>query len=171
MYQLAPDDEVLVIGDTHERELPMVARLVGSYGPNFRYVGYDAGCHDYGHSQLNHGIDLAQGDYIHVNDDDDVWTPTAAVMMRRAIDAVPDRPHLFRFQSYFGLVFWDQRGVVQRDHIGGHCLLAPNIPGKVGRFGCEYAGDFDMIRSTLDLHGGDESAVWHDDLVAVARPC
>jgi len=170
MHQLGPDDEVLVIGDTHERDLPMVERLVGSYGPRFGYVPFDAGHHCYGHCQLDHGFSLAQGDYLHVNDDDDVWTPTAAVTMRRAIEEAPDRPHLFRFQSQFGTVFWDQRGLIERNHIGGHCLLAPNLPGKVGRFSCEYSGDFDMIRSTIDLHGGDASAVWHDELVAVARP-
>lgn len=170
MHQMTSDDEVLVIGDTHDRELPRVERFVADYGPQFRYVPFDAGHHCFGHCQLNYGLGLAQGDWLHANDDDDVWTPTAVIAMRRAAEEAPDRPHLFRFQSYFGTVYWDQRGIVERNHIGGHCLLFPNVPGKVGRYTCDYSGDFDMIRQTLDLHGGDASAIWHEDIVCVARP-
>lgn len=169
-FQLSPDDEVLVIGDCHERELPRVEKLVTNYGSQVKYLPFDAGHGCFGHCPLNYGMTQAQGDHIHVNDDDDAWTPTAALSMRRAISDAPGVPHLMRFVSYFGLIFWDERGVVRRDHIGGHCLLMPNLPGKTGLFTCEYSGDFDWVKSTLDLHGGDESAVWHEDIVAVARP-
>lgn len=158
------------MGDTFDGPLPYVEMLVSSYGKTFCYVPFDAGHHCYGHCQHTHALTLAQGDYIHANDDDDVWTHNARDVMQRAVDVDPEKPHLFRFRSQFGTIFWDQQGIVQRHHIGGHCLVAPNIDGKVGKWECAYAGDFDMIRSTLDLHGGDESAVWHDELIAIARP-
>lgn len=170
-HQMQPKDEVIVIGDTHDGPLPYVKLLVGSYGPYFTYLPFDAGHHCYGHCQLNHGISLAQGDYLHVNDDDDVWTVGAADKMRLAVAEEPDRPHLFRFQSYVGgMIFWAAKGMVERNYIGGHCLVTPNGP-KVGTWDCAYTGDFDYIRTTLDLHGGNESAVWHEDVIAVARPC
>ena len=169
-HQMQPGDEVLVIGDTYDGPLPMVEMLVSCYGKTFYYVPFDAGHHCYGHCQINHALEFAQADYLHVNDDDDVWAPDARALMQQAVDEDPERPHLFRFRSQFGTIFWDQRGVVARNHIGGHCLVAPNIPGKVGKWECIYQGDFDYIRTTLDLHGGDESAVWHDELIAIARP-
>lgn len=170
VHQLGERDSVLVIGDTFEGELPRVERLVTNYGGKVRYLPFNAGRHTWGHDQLNYGISQAQGDYIHCSDDDDAWTPTAVAAMRRMIHEAPDVPHLMRFRSYFGLFFWDERGVIRRDHIGGHCLLMPNIPGKTGLWAPEYSGDFDYVRSTIDLHGGDESVVWDDDLVVVARP-
>jgi hypothetical protein len=170
VYQLQRDDSILIIGDTFDHELPQVEKLVGNYGPQVKYLPFNAGRHTFGHDQLNYGISQAQGDYIQVSDDDDVHTPTAAAAMRRMIADAPGVPNLMRFVSYFGLIFWDERGVVRRDHIGGHCLLMPNIPGKTGTFGPEYSGDFDWVDSTLMLHGGHDSAVWHEDIVAVARP-
>lgn len=170
VFQLHPDDEVLVIGDTLDGPLPGVERLVARYGSQFKYLPFNAGRHTYGHDQLNYGLSEAQGDYLHVSDDDDVWTPIAGEAMRRAISDYSDSPHLFRFRAHFGLVFWDQYGVIRRDHIGGHCLLAPNVPGKIGRWGEAYAGDFEYLRETIDLHGGDSSVVWHEDLVVIARP-
>jgi glycosyltransferase involved in cell wall biosynthesis len=168
--QLGKYDEVIVIGDTLDGQMPKVETLVRSYDRRFRYLTYNAGRHDWGHSQLNHGLEHAQGDYIHCNDDDDTWSPGAVALMREAMRGTPDRPLLFRFQSYFGPVYWQQRGLFARNHIGGHCLVAPNIPGKVGRFAPEYAGDFDYLESTINLHGGIEQAVWCDEVVCVARP-
>lgn len=168
--QLGSEDEVLVIGDTYDGPLPMVEHLVGAYDGRFRYLAHDAGHHCYGHCQLNHGLERARGDYLHCNDDDDVWTPGAVQVMRAAAVGTPDRPLLFRFRSYLGIDIWHTRGLVARDHIGGHCLVAPNLPGKVGRFECAYNGDFDMVHSTLMLHGGYESAVWRDEIVCLARP-
>lgn len=166
--QMRPGDEVIVIGDTHDGDLPGVESLVSSYG--FTYLALDTGFHDYGHSQLNLGLEHARGDYIHVNDDDDIWAPGAVGIMRATAANYPGRPLLFRFLSYVGLVYWHTRGLFARNHIGGHCLVAPNLPDKVGRWSPEYSGDFDYLESTISLHGGIDSAVWCDQIVAVARP-
>lgn len=170
--QLGLGDECWVVVDTHGMSTPefsAIAERVGKFGPQFWITGRDAGCHDFGHSQVNHGIACARGDYIHVSDDDDVWCPGALAVMREAIVAHPGRVFLFRFRSYLGgTVFWLQPGLVRQACIGGHCLLAPNLPGKLGQWGARYEGDYDAITATLALH--DQPPVWVDFIVCEQRP-
>lgn len=170
VVQIGTDDECIVIGDTCDGPLPAVEALVKSFGEQFHYVEHDAGVHDYGHSQLNYGISIASGDFIHCCDDDDILTNDAVKTMRHSASIYPGRPLMFRFLSYHGLVFWDHLGLLAQDHIGGHCLLAPNIPGKLALWGPHYQGDFTYVMETVMLHGGIDSVVWQDHLVAIARP-
>lgn len=168
--QLLPGDEVIVVGDTHDGPLPGVERRVVGYGPQFTYLPHDAGHHCYGHCQLQAGLAIARGDYYHCNDDDDVWTPDALTLMRRAVQFWPGKAMLFRFRSYFQTVYWDELGRFERNHVGGHCLLAPRVDGKIGRFSCDYNGDFDYVSSAVEACGGPREAVWLTDVVAIARP-
>lgn len=169
--QLRRGDEVLVIGDTASGSLPGVECIVDSFGPQYRYVAYDAGYHDYGHSQLNYGISLAQGDYIHCNDDDDIWMPDALETFRRAAERTGGEvPVLFRFKSYLGPLIWLKPGLFGRNLIGGHCLLTPNIACKLGRWGSEYSGDYDYVEGTVNHYGGPQHVVWAEDIVVWARP-
>lgn len=167
--QLAHSDEVIVVGDTHDGPLPAVEALVKSYGKQYRYLPFDAGHHCYGHCQLDAGIAVARGDYVHCNDDDDVWTDGALAAFRKLAGAVPKPvPFLFRFQSYVGPIFWVQVGLFGRNLIGGHCLLAPRK--GIGSFTCEYSGDFDYVESTVNNFGGPQNAVWREEIVCLARP-
>jgi len=168
--QLEPDDEVVVIGDTLGAVLTGSQAIVESFGPQFRWVEYAGQVHTYGHQQLNYGISVARGDYIHCSDDDDIWAPEAAKAMRRGIDADPGRPLLFKFHSWHSYTYWDFYGLLAMNHVGGHCLVAPNIAGKIGRWGDSYQGDFDYIMETVTLHGGIDSVVWRDEIVCIARP-
>lgn len=168
--QLQPGDEVLVMGDTHSTQLPMVEKLVESYGPQFKYVPHDAGHHCYGHCQLNVGLMLAEGDYFHCSDDDDVWTPGAAEIMRHVAKVEPDTAILLRFVSYVIGPVWLRPGLFERNYIGGHCLFAPNDKAKIGKFACEYAGDFDYVAQTVDAYGGPQNVPWRDEIIAIARP-
>jgi hypothetical protein len=77
-------------------------------------------------------------------------------------------PFLYRFKSWLGPIFWVQPGLFARNWIGGHCLLAPRA--GVGKFTCEYNGDFDYVESTVNAYGGPTQAIWRDDIVALARP-
>lgn len=172
---LTIDDEVIVIGDTHE-PVPDIAAMMRSvlrgqfYVPNDFYFPHDAGHHCWGHCQINHGITLALGDYIVCQDDDDIFDDGALDRIRAQIDALKQpAPLLFRFKSWFGPVFWDTPGIAAENHIGGHCAVFPNDE-RLGRFTCRYQGDYDYIRSTLDNWGGDDQAVWVDDVIAIARP-
>ena len=166
--QLEDGDEVIVIGDIHDGPLPGVEALCDEMGA--RYLEHDAGHHCWGHCQVGYGLEHARGQWLHVSDDDDIWTRNAAAYMREAARAWPGRPLLFRHLSYGGMVFWETEGRLARNHIGGHSLVAPNVPGKVGRWTCDYSGDFDYVASCVAAHGGVDSAVWIDQLVNLARP-
>jgi GT2 family glycosyltransferase len=168
--QLDPSDEVIVVGDTHDGPLPGVEARVRDYGPQFRYLSLDAGHHCFGHHQLDYGISQAQGEYIHCNDDDDVWTPDAVAHMRKGVNLYPQFALLFRFHSYFGIDFWDFAGNMERNHIGGHCLVTPNVPGKVASWTCDYTGDFEYVANTVAAFGGPQKAIWVNEFVARARP-
>lgn len=171
VLQLGPQDECIVVGDTCEEELPEVEALVRSFGQNFRYLAHDTGMHDFGHSQLNYGIENARGDYVHCNDDDDIWADDALASMRRAARQYPGQPFLFRFISrHHGSIYWDRYGMLAQDHIGGHCLVAPNLPGKLGLWSSRYQGDFDYILDTVTRQGGIDSVIWRDEIIALARP-
>jgi len=138
---------------------------------HFRFEPYDAGHHCWGHCVVNNALTKATGDFIHLNDDDDVWTENAVSYMRRGHAAWPDKVMLFRFQSYYGrVVYWTQVGRMERDWIGGHCVVAPNDQSKLGRFTCAYNGDYDYIEQTVNNFGGPERAIWVHDIVAIARP-
>jgi hypothetical protein len=169
--QLKRGDEVIVVGDTFDGPMPAVAALVKEFGAPYRYVDCNAGGHDYGHSQINAGIAMAKGDYIHVNDDDDVWTVDALGTFRKLAATLREpRPFLFRFKSYVGPIFWVQPGLFARNWIGGHCLLAPNVKGKLGQFGPQYNGDFEWCEGTVNHYGGPDKAIWRPEIIAVARP-
>lgn len=169
--QLKHGDEVVVVGDTHSGDLPMVEHLVHEFGPQYRYMAVDAGHHCYGHCPLDAGIATAEGDYIHCSDDDDIHTEDALKNFRKFASAVPKPlPFLFRFKSYVGPIFWVRAGLFARNWIGGHCLLMPNVKGKLGKFTCEYNGDFDYVESAVNHYGGPQNAVWREELVAIARP-
>lgn len=163
--QLGPGDEVIVIGDTHDLPLPGVEQLVSARGHT--YVAHDAGHHCWGHCQLNYGLTLATGDYIHCQDDDDVWVPGAVDEMRMWAARYPYRPLLFKFKSYHGPIFWQVK-VIARNYIGGHCAVVPRA--RAGRFSCEYSGDFEWVQSSVMRCGGAEQAVWVDKVICVARP-
>lgn len=168
--QLQPGDEVVVIGDTHDGELPGVQATVKEYGYQFRYLSLDAGHHCWGHCQLDYALMQARTDYIHCSDDDDIWTPHAAEAMRHAAKVNPGEPALFRFVSFFGTVYWERAGLFERNHLGGHCLFLPNDPERIGKFYCGYSGDFDYVHDTVQAYGGPERVAWRDDIVCIARP-
>ena len=164
--QMAPQDELIIVVDRYE--MPTFHQRFTH--PQTMVLNYDAGHHCWGHCQLNYGLSIARADYILCQDDDDIYAPGAFDRIRSAIDALKQpRPLLFRFQSWFGPIFWDEPGVARESHIGGHSAVFPNDE-RLGRFTCRYAGDFDYIRSTLDNWGGDHRAVWVDDVIAIARP-
>lgn len=166
----ATDDQIVVV-DRHEYDPPSnVFDSVRTFATPLRVIGHDAGHHCWGHCQLNVGIKNARGHYILCQDDDDIYAPGAFDRIRAHIaELETPRPLLFRFQSWWGPVYWDTPGVASEGHIGGHCAVFPNDE-RLGRFTCRYQGDFDYIRSTLDNWGGDSSAVWVDDVIAIARP-
>jgi L-amino acid N-acyltransferase YncA len=127
--------------------------------------------HNWGNPQRNHALDHpARADLIVWNDDDDLTMPGAWDAIRRGARENPGKVLMFRFLTVGREVLWERPGDVRETRIGGHCIVTPNVPGRVGRWGRRYEGDFDYITSTLALTGGAANAAWIDQVIATARP-
>lgn len=178
LYQLQDGDEIICVGDTREgslddaRELCLRANAEAPAGAVVRYFPHDSGRPSWGHDQINHAMTKARGEYLCFQDDDDCFCAGAFGAMREEVAKLPHpAPLLFRFVTHFGLVVWTRRGVVAERHIGGHCAVVPNLPSLLGEWGQRYEGDYDFVRSTVDLWAAvGVEPVFVDRLIAVARP-
>lgn len=166
--QIEIGDDVLIVGDTHDAPLSWLAAEIESKGSPYRFLPFDAGHHCWGHCQINFGITQATGDYLVFIDDDDIFTPEALHIIRaRIAEQSEPRPLMFKFHCRrLGRTLPERYEVVE-SAIGGHCLVTPNVPGKLGLWGCRYGGDFDWIVSTL-AHW-PQGPAWYDDVIADAR--
>lgn len=170
--QLLPGDEIVLVVDAFEMPTETLREIVGRAGGDeqIRVIAHNAERHSHGHDQINVGMEMATGDYLSFQDDDDVYADGALAHMREAATAHPGRPLLFRFRSHLGgTVFWLQPGLVQQACIGGHCLVTPNDPARLGEWGAHYEGDFSMIVETLEKWKPVEP-VWCTPIIAIARP-
>ena len=160
--QLQSGDEVLVVVDAFEYGAIVLPSL-----NNRRVLEFDAGHHCYGHCQINYGIERAHGDYLVFIDDDDCFPDGALDSIRRAIaEQDSPRPLMFKFWSRRHSRTLPPGHYVQESAIGGHAMVVPNIPEKLGTWGERYAGDFDFIQSTLAFW--PDGPAWYDDVIACA---
>lgn len=160
-------DEVLLVGDGPQ---PQARELWGQFGlPGF-YVELPRGGH-WGHVVRNAVLDegLASGSHLAALDDDDCFAPGAVGVMRGAVGLEPGRPHLFRmdWRTIGGKVLWEER-VLRVGNVGTPMFVAPNDPGRLGRYGMTYEGDFAFIRGTCDRYEG--GPVWRPEVTILCRP-
>lgn len=169
--QIGPGDECLVIGDVRAGALPESEAICREY-PWCRYVEHTDGRMTFGHAQINHGLTLATGDYIHCQDDDDIYEVGALAHMRAAATEYPGRPLLFRFRSYHGgIVFWLMPGLLRQGCVGGHCAVFPNDPARLGKWGDHYEGDYGYVKQSIDnWAAAGVEPVWCEPIVAIQRP-
>jgi glycosyltransferase involved in cell wall biosynthesis len=165
--QLTSDDEVLVVGDTTDGDLPDTEYIVGCMPANVRYLTYAGSDHSWGHDQINLGIAQAAGEWLSFNDDDDVWVPGIAVTLRQVASEYPYTPLLFRYLAYVGYLSWTVKGVFREGYIGGHSLVCPNTPEKLGTWTSRYEGDWDFVQTTASFYN---RIIWRDEVIAIARP-
>ena len=159
--------EILVVEDTHSGVSPTARQTAEAF--EARYFTHDAGHHCWGHCQINAMLGQATGCYVAFQDDDDIYAGGAFEALRVAATLCESPvPMMFQFRTRWGEVLWaEPRAVVKR--IGGHCIVAPNVPDKLGRWGCRYEGDYDFIDSTLQ-HYLPANVLWVPRIIAVARP-
>lgn len=168
-------DEVLVVGDTTDGPLPEVAALLSDLPHQFRYLDAGSKAHTWGHDEINLGVKAATGDLLLFQDDDDVFLRGAFDAIReKAQDALDQygelRPLMFRFVTRFRTLLWGAPAI-KEDWVGGHNFIAPNREGRVGLWTPRYQGDYDFIRSTVDLWPNkDDDVVWHTNVLSFARP-
>lgn len=166
--KLEPSDEVIIISDGEHEP---VAALVEALGPPFKFArGPSTG--DWGHTQLNYGLQLAQNDFILTTDDDDGYLPRALETVRHELSLAGAVPHLFSFITNTGGISWARPnglGKIAELLVGSHNLIAPNVKDKLGLFKPRYMGDFDYIESTLDCYP-KRSWIWHREILTRQRP-
>lgn len=171
-HQMQPEDELIVVFDTldmsRETNMAMI-RIAERYGAQYSWA--QASEHTWGHQQVQAGMAQARGDFLVFNDDDDVATPDALASIRRTIQDLDEpKPLMFSWMTWMDIVLWDEPRLVEC-HVGGHALVPPNIPERLGQWSYRYNGDWDFIRSTIDLWPNkDADIVWRENLIAWARP-
>jgi hypothetical protein len=145
--------EIIVVGDTHAgtwgRVLAGAPPTCEAYGAY--YVEHDGGSHCYGQQQRQHGQALARGHWLAWLQDDDVWSDGALAGIRPFLQY--QRPLLFKAATRFGGVVWREPGL-ELGNVDANCLVVPNDPARLGRWGLAYTGDYDMIRETVAHWGG-----------------
>jgi glycosyltransferase involved in cell wall biosynthesis len=136
--QAGPDDvEILVVADTHSPLLSDVKTLAWVH--RAECFKLDAGTHAWGYPQIQHGYDIAQGDYILCIGDDDVYEPGAFDVIRCAIvEHGTPAPFLFKVELHPSPTRGCRRPVVLWDYC--------------------------FIEATVNKWGGQ--AVWRDELIA-----
>ena len=184
--------EIVVVGDSHagtwRKQLDNVPdcieranRVYHEQHPDKHdavwYFEHDGGEHCVGQMQRQAGMEQARGRWLSWLGDDDIYLPGAFDAIQRGIlhqmEAEPQptcHPMLFRWISPWKQLYWHTPGFYGDvpGHIDAECIVAPNIPEKLGRWGTRYQGDFDFVDSTIKLHKG--KVVFRPEVIAQARP-
>jgi glycosyltransferase involved in cell wall biosynthesis len=166
---LIPGDEIIIVGDGAQKE---VEAAIEAIGEPFRYVQGEH-TNDWGHTQINQGMQLAKGDWIAYTDDDDGFLPRAFEAIRARISLGNKAPHLFRFYTNDKHLVWRalDQGHISEVLIGGHNLITPRQVGYmgVGNWTPRYRGDFDWVRGVLDAYPKREWQ-WCEEILTRQRP-
>lgn len=162
LYQgLEPDDDVLVVGDGYHEPTADVVALMGK---PFRYVATRK-TRDWGHSQQNYGLKEVGGDWLLLQDDDDVFLPRAFEEARTIIGKLESpRTILGRVVTPYLGILWTEPG---KEPLDGHCLVVPNDKKKLGYFGLEYEGDQTWLATNLAAY---DKCTWADRVWTLTRP-
>jgi GT2 family glycosyltransferase len=157
-------DEIVVVLDTARgtTELPCVLPsnavfLQGNWGITGGHAGRVA------------GIQRATGTHLAFMDDDDIWAPGAADLMR---EHACDLPVIFRMDHYAHGILW-RAPVVEFGNVSTQMYLVPNEPARFGSWEPhipgipEPGGDYTFIAGTVAKMGGP---VWREEIVAILRP-
>lgn len=115
----------------------------------------------------------ARGEALLFMDDDDVYTPGAFEIIRRALYDAPDDIHLFRMDTtcWVDSIYdhvWHTRGDFVVGNVASQIACTPRHLW-LGSWGSRYEGDWDFLSSTAALNP-DSRIVWHDDVICLVRP-
>ena len=163
-YQREPVEDVLVVGDGYDKPTAEMIEVFAGLGLPVRYVATTK-TRDWGHSQVNYGLQHVKGDYVTYQDDDDIYLPRALEEMARLADSLaPARPILGRVKSPAWGLLWQQPIDTVLD---GHCLVAPNDKRKLGWMSEAYNGDQGLIHTTIRNY---PECAWADRIWTLTRP-
>jgi hypothetical protein len=172
---LAPQDEVIVVIDGAGGWKPEIELTVRSFGPQYHFIYLDTGHHCWGHCQIWWAaMYVAEGDYINVNDDDDIWAQGAVARMRAEIKALTEpMPLMFRGDGkpFMPAPEWDE--AVFNAHpweipLNGHLIVFPNVKSRIPKFGCRNTADRQWVIDIGKAWGG--KVKWVDFVAQHWRP-
>lgn len=159
--------EVIVVGDTLDGPLPLVAQTVRDRG--HRWIGHNGGVHCFGQPQRQAGMEAARGRWIAFLADDDIWSARALETILRAIRSpeLPcSLPLVARVITPWRAIVWAEQALRQAN-VDANGIIVPNEPERLGRWSTRYEGDFDMLSETASNYGG---VAWVEAVVSIARP-
>jgi glycosyltransferase involved in cell wall biosynthesis len=121
---------------------------------------------DWGHSQVNYGLQHVKGDYVTYQDDDDIYLPRALDEMGTLMDAMPvKQPLVGRVKTPAMGLLWQKPGT--EACLDGHCVVLPNDKKKLGWMTKHHHGDQGFLNTSL-CHYEDVS--WVDRVWTLTRP-
>jgi glycosyltransferase involved in cell wall biosynthesis len=149
-------DEVVVVGDC----MPPAAGQV-------RLEAQPLSVHREGRAAelRNVGMRRATGNWIAFMDDDDVFTPGAIDMIRKAVSG--NAPALYLFRMHFCGVRWSLP-ILEINNVGTPMIVCPARgwrPWPTGGYPCEDYGFADLNKSSWS--GG---VVFREEIIAEVRP-
>lgn len=157
--QLGPLDEVVVVSDGSS---PDTRSLVKSAGRKYIYFETPGRMYDWGGTPRNIGMGRARGEYLIFMDDDDMYLPGGLDAVRLGVMQSPRVPIIFRMKHRDKIIWEDP--VLRPGNVSSQMLAVPNIRGLVGRWTSRYAGDYDFMTHTVDLHQG--RVVFREEVIA-----
>jgi len=138
--QLEPGDEILILRD-------------------------DTG--DHGNTPRNNAIPRCAGSHILFIDDDDKHLRDALTYIREQVTKIPRKVHLFSMAYDDGRIV-NPRWPLQIGFVGTPMICVPNTKGKLGKWSQRYEGDYDFMKTTLELR--HDEPVLHYDVIATVHP-
>lgn len=160
-----PAEEVIVIGDGPQPESKKIVESFTGRLPIIYLENKSTAIN------LNRNVAqlLATRTHLMFIDDDDKSVDGAIRYIRCVVEQSPDRVLLFRERAMTDRhpwdVVWNEREI-RRGNVGTQMVVVPNVRKRLGTWGGWRGGDYDFIRSTVDLYPKkDDDVVWVDRVV------
>lgn len=165
-YQKDHVEDVLVVGDGHDAATAELCEwFAETRGLPVRYKATTR-TRDWGHSQVNYGLQHVNGDYVTYQDDDDIYLPRALDEMAYLMDSMPvKQPLIGRVKTPAIGLLWQKPG--PEAVLDGHCIVLPNDKKRLGWMAPVHHGDQGLLNTSL-CHYKEWS--WADRVWTLTRP-
>lgn len=141
--QMGSRDELLIVGDGPR---PEARKAFSDLDPRVMYFEFGP-TRAWGHPQRNAALRLCTRDYLFALAEEDQVVPGALQTIRDVVAENPNRPLLFRMRCADQIIWRAQE--YAEDNIMGQIFIAPNIKGRLGRWGRRRGGCLDFFLSTI----------------------
>lgn len=163
---LGTADEIIVIGEGPQ---PTARKIVELFSGRVS-ITYLENQSDVINTNRNVAQLLATRTHLMFLDDDDRSVDGAIRCIIDEISQNPNRVLLFRERCKNPRHTWNEvwrKKEIVLGNVGTQMVVVPNVRKRLGKWGCFKTGDYNFIRSTVDLWPGkDDGVVWVDRVIA-----